>query len=226
MAYRFAARPPVPSSPSPVPVAQEPDQVTVKWQDPVRSDGLTVPVKTHRLIFRPHATLPLGSYGLDAATSQTRRGSLPTSNARPLPTDLKIDLSVEGSREANFASLTVDQLTSAGVFPKCAWRPESWSVLFQTISANGVPSALAPVKVLLTFTGTQGKTEERQPGDLVSSPTHRLATTAAGGSAGHHGARPLPAAHRLPLRWQAERCRTPAASRRDPHDPLPLEPGA
>lgn len=167
VAYQFAARP-QPSGP--VPIAQEPSTVTVKWQDPVRSDGLTVPVKTHRLIFRRHATLALGSYGLDAATSQTRRGSLPASNARPLPTDIKIDLPVQGSREASFASLTADQLTAAGVFPRGAWRPEAWSVFFQTISANGVPSALAPVKIVLTFTGALGKTEERQPGDLEFLP--------------------------------------------------------
>ena len=44
------------------------------------------------LIFRRETTVPIGSYGLDSTTQRGRTSGLPTSNARPLPTDIKIDL--------------------------------------------------------------------------------------------------------------------------------------
>ncbi|MDX1982938.1 MAG: hypothetical protein SFV51_21895 [Bryobacteraceae bacterium] len=150
-----------------------PDSITVAWRDPVRSAGVLVPVAVRRLVFRRTATLPLGSYGLDAATSQPRRESLPTSNARPLPTDVSIVIDpdpVTDSREPRKARIPVDALIAAGVFPRDGWRPEAWSIFYQTESDNGVPSALAPVKVLLRFDKAEGGFEERHPGDLEFLP--------------------------------------------------------
>jgi hypothetical protein len=172
VSYKFAARPAVTTGDSPVPVPVAPAAFDVTWRDPVRNDGLTVPIRVHRLIFRRTATLPLGSYGLDAATSQPRRGSLPTSNARPLPTDIRIELDdIRGTRERSIAAIPLQTMTDKGVFPDGAWRPESWSVFIQTESVNGVPSALAPVTVKLKFAGpVGGKFEERQPGDLEFLP--------------------------------------------------------
>jgi hypothetical protein len=133
-----------------------PDRVHVEWNEPtfVRS-GPRVPVKGYRLIFRKDATLPIGSYGLDSSTQGPRAKSLPTSNARPLPTDIKIDLDIPAGAEETTRRRVVVALAAlqeAGILPAGdppLWRPESWRVFIQAVSVNGVPSALAPVQLLL-----------------------------------------------------------------------------
>ncbi|UCE05693.1 MAG: hypothetical protein JSW07_19195, partial [bacterium] len=130
-----------------------PDRVHVEWSEPVPvKEGPIVPVAKYLLIFRKDTTLPIGSYGLDSTTQGPRTKSLPTTNARALPTDIKIELTVEGSPEARFAEIPMENLKKAGVFPPGdtpEWRPDSWQVFFQTVSINEVPSALAPVHFLL-----------------------------------------------------------------------------
>ncbi|MEZ5300937.1 MAG: hypothetical protein R3F11_09835 [Verrucomicrobiales bacterium] len=57
------------------------------------------------------------------------------------------------------------------VIPAGEWRPESWRVFLQSVSANGVPSALAPVELAIRATadGATG-VEERQPAELEWLP--------------------------------------------------------
>ena len=153
--------------------AGRPPLAAVTWTDPLPGNGPNVPIEHYRLIFRRDRTVPVGSYGLDASAQGSRTKSLPTSNARPLPTDIQVDLTPTGTREAR--SATVD-LAAAGVFPKGPaplWRPEAWTVYFQTESLNGVPSALVPVKLRLRFTtsdDTDAKVEDRRPDELEFIP--------------------------------------------------------
>ncbi len=153
-----------------------PTSVQVNWREPSsRDERPMVPIKTYRLIFRKDTTLPVGSYGLDGATHGPRSKSLPTSNARPLPTDIKINLEPDGSREARHADISVETLRDAGVIPKAdnpKWRPEAWRVFFQTVSVNDVPSALVPVNLLLRVEGQNpdSKKEERRPAQLEWIP--------------------------------------------------------
>ncbi len=152
-----------------------PDSIEVKWKEPgTLKDGPKVAIAKYRLIFRKESTLPIGSYGLDSTTQGSRTKSLPTSNARPLPTDIKIDLSPEGPQQDRSAKISVETLQKAGVFPTGEtpkWRSESWRIFFQTVSANEVPSALAPVQILLHVESESGKgNEERQPAELEWLP--------------------------------------------------------
>ncbi len=139
-----------PSGGAATPQVLPPRQVSVEWSEPARQNGPSVPIRTYRLIFRRESTVPIGSYGLDSTTQRGRTTGLPTSNARPLPTDIKIDLDhVFGSPGARAAVIPIDVLRARGVLPDSAWRPEAWRVFFQTISDRDVPSALAPVQLLL-----------------------------------------------------------------------------
>ncbi|WP_157430183.1 hypothetical protein [Actinomadura oligospora] len=132
------------------PQVMPPRQVYVEWSEPTRQDGPPVPIRHYRLIFRRESTVPIGSYGLDSTTQRGRTEGLPTSNARPLPTDVEIDLEhVFGPPGARAAVIPVDTLRKAGVLPDGAWRPEAWRVFFQTVSDRDVPSALAPVQLML-----------------------------------------------------------------------------
>ncbi|MFN2226449.1 MAG: hypothetical protein ACK2UY_09085, partial [Anaerolineae bacterium] len=169
-------------SPALAPQAVEPVEMEVTWSEPSSGrQGLEVPIKHYYLILRRESTLPIGSYGLDSSTQRARTGLLPTSNARPLPADVKILLTPEGSRgsrsarraklhagEADDAPL-LDVLRRAGVFPDGdeGWRPESWRLYFQAVSANGVPSALAPVQLLLRAwpAEVEARPEDRRPED-------------------------------------------------------------
>lgn len=158
------------------PVAITPHSLRVSWREPgARDDRPMVPVKTYRLIFRKDDTMPVGSYGLDASTRGPKSKSLPTSNARPLPTDIKIELDARGSREARFAEIPVTDLRDAGIFPagdEPKWQPEAWNIYFQTVSVNDVPSALAPVNLLLRVESDDpaAQKEERRPEQLEWLP--------------------------------------------------------
>lgn len=176
-----------------------PEHVEAEWTPPAASPkGTMVATAQYVLIFRREATLPIGSYGLDSTTQRPRVKSLPTSNARALPTDIKIELvtpksvriqTPEGLREIKTAEIPIaatadaaqseQTLQGTGVFPSSpdpTWRPESWRVFFQTVSANGVRSALAPVQILLRMeTEPNGSSntrnlEERQPAELEWVP--------------------------------------------------------
>lgn len=143
-----------------------PAGLRVEWTDPpAPQQGPSIPIATYQLVFRREGVLPVGSYGLDSSTQRPAAGSLPTSNARPLPTDIKVPLAVQGSSDKRFAALDTDTLQQAGVLPggeSPAWRPEAWRVFFQTVSQNGVPSALAPVQLLLRVEAS---------GPVVGGPT-------------------------------------------------------
>ncbi|WP_433326965.1 hypothetical protein [Spirillospora sp. CA-294931] len=145
-----------------------PRQVYVEWTEPARENGPTVPVRTYRLIFRRESTVPIGSYGLDSTTQRGRTAGLPTSNARPLPTDVKIDLDqVFGPPGARGAVIPVATLRERGVLPGGTWRPEAWRVFFQTISDRDVPSALAPVQLLLAAEAVAAPPTSPAPTDRV-----------------------------------------------------------
>ncbi|WNG48138.1 hypothetical protein F0U60_31355 [Archangium minus] len=166
---------------STTPQVVRPDRLFVEWSEPSASDDRPqVPVEKYVLVFRRESSLPIGSYGLDSATQRPRARSLPTSNARPLPTDVRIELNPQGPRQARFAEVTPEELEARGVLPRGAWRPESWRLFLQTVSVNRVPSALAPVQLLLrversseTYSGPVPDTErreERRPAELEWLP--------------------------------------------------------
>ncbi len=155
-----------------------PQQVHVAWQDPAPlRNGPNVAIADYVLVFRKRATLPIGSFGLDSTVNEPEVKAAPVSNARPLPTDIKITLAVAGQPSARTAEIAIAALQAKGILPPgdAAWIPESWQVFFQTISANGVPSALAPVQLLLRAqTGSEERREERRPAELewLAHPIH------------------------------------------------------
>ncbi|WP_242901149.1 hypothetical protein [Actinomadura terrae] len=157
-----------PAGSAATPQVMPPRQVYVEWSEPAVQNGPPVPVRTYRLIFRRESTVPIGSYGLDSTTQRGRTTGLPTSNARPLPTDIKIDLDhVFGPPGARAAVIPVAKLREAGVLPDGAWRPEAWRVFFQTISDRDVPSALAPVQLLLAAEAVAAPPASPAPTDRI-----------------------------------------------------------
>ncbi|NJL42155.1 MAG: hypothetical protein HC899_40120 [Leptolyngbyaceae cyanobacterium SM1_4_3] len=154
----------------------EPTKCQVTWvEPPPPRTGPTVAIDDYFLVFRRETTLPIGSYGLDSSTQQPRTKLLPTSNARPLQTDIKIKLQPQGLSGGRYATIDLETLEQAGIFPQSRrWQPDSWKVYFQTVSTNGVPSALAPVQLLLTFQTKEQKntiaSEERRPASLEWLP--------------------------------------------------------
>jgi hypothetical protein len=154
-----------------------PDDLTLEWTEPVPPRGAhAVPVDKHVLVFRRAGTLPIGSYGLDAATQGPRSRQLPTTNARPLPTDVRVEVDARGPRHARTARVNLDVLRDRGVLPDQdgPWRPESWQVFVQTVSQRRVPSALAPVQLLLRVESKEVDpakgSEERRPAELEWLP--------------------------------------------------------
>ncbi len=174
------------ATPPTMPRIVQPGRIEVRWTDPgERRSEAKVPVARYVLIFRKEETLPVGSYGLDSETQRSTGKSLPTSNARPLPTDIKIELDlaaiinevtgdqVERDQDTGeqVAYLELKTLREAGVLPADGdWKPESWRVFFQAISVNNVPSALAPVQIALIATRPdvpiEEAVEERRPAEL------------------------------------------------------------
>ncbi|NMF82836.1 hypothetical protein [Nodosilinea sp. P-1105] len=150
--------------------------ILVSWTDPAPPlQGPLVPIADYRLIFRRETLLPIGSYGLDNSIQGPRTKTLPTSNARPLPTDIVIPLDARGSQSRRQARIPLGDLQAVGIFPpgepgeRPQWQPLSWRVYIQTESANGVPSALAPVELLLRLDTPDGG-EERQLSELEWLP--------------------------------------------------------
>ncbi len=147
--------------------------IWVTWSDPAPPlQGPLVPIAHYRLIFRRETLLPIGSYGLDNSIQGPRTKTLPTSNARPLPTDIAIPLRARGPQSRRQARIPLTDLQAAGIFPageRPQWQPLSWRVYVQTESANGVPSALAPVELLLRLETPDGR-EERQLSELEWLP--------------------------------------------------------
>jgi hypothetical protein len=157
-----------PAGSAATPQVMPPRQVHVEWSEPARQNGPTVPIRAYRLIFRRESTVPIGSYGLDSTTQRGRTAGLPTSNARPLPTDIKIDLEqVFGPPGARGAVIPVATLRERGVLPDGAWRPEAWRVFFQTISDRDVPSALAPVQLMLAAEAVAAPPTSPAPTDHI-----------------------------------------------------------
>ncbi|MBE9225289.1 hypothetical protein IQ264_07565 [Phormidium sp. LEGE 05292] len=170
----------------------------LEWTEPKPvQQGPQVPVARYWLIFRRDSTLPIGSYGLDQVTQESRIKLLPTSNARRLPTDITISIErdqIELRSESDTrkpgrrVKISLNDLKQAGIFPNREWRSESWRVFLQTeaaspipnnnqnqviSSSNGVLSALAPVRLLLRIQATESDDnlkEERRPASLEWLP--------------------------------------------------------
>lgn len=174
-----------------------PQRVHVEWSQPATSGAAPyIAVEKYVLIFRREPTLPIGSYGLDSSTQRPRYKALPTSNARPLPTDIRIEIPSgtlkivrrpDTDQPFQIADLlnepvAVDLLRSSGVLSSDnTWRPEAWRMFVQAIAKNGVPSALAPVQLLLRIEpgpdiasadpdAPKPKPEERRPAELEWLP--------------------------------------------------------
>ncbi|HEX6183215.1 MAG TPA: hypothetical protein VFZ44_04830 [Pyrinomonadaceae bacterium] len=158
-------------APIPQAEAHEPERLVVTWTQPAPpADGPQIPVKATRLVFRKEATLPAGSYALDAEAQGGRAAGLPTSNARVLRTDIIVGLDSPALSLNRFVStVEVDTLRDAGIFPAGGWRPEAWRVFIQTVSDADVESALSPVALVLQFRTREADdsfTEERRPAQL------------------------------------------------------------
>ncbi|MCB8975833.1 MAG: hypothetical protein H6657_00195, partial [Ardenticatenaceae bacterium] len=167
-----------------VPELIVPYQIEASWTEPtVVQSRPPVGIAKYRLIFRRQHTLPIGSYGLDSTTQGPRAKSLPSSNAIPRPTDIKIELNVSGSKARRTAVIQVADLQALNLFPgtdAAVWQPDAWQVFIQTESTNGVPSPLAPVKLMLRMENEAGvvdaedrvilEREERQPAELEWLP--------------------------------------------------------
>ena len=97
------------------------------------------------MLFRKENTLPIGSYGLDGVSQGARVSSRPASNARALPTDIRVELTDEIVQDQS-NTLLVTALREANVLPQEGWRPESWRAFIQTESSNGVRSSMATVE--------------------------------------------------------------------------------
>jgi hypothetical protein len=173
---------------SAVPVLVEPTKVRVRWaEQPPPTRRPVVAIDHYMLIFRRDPTAPIGSYGLDSTTQGPRHKSLPTSNARPLRTDIQIPIAgtrspLTGDPSINEFEIKLPDLEEAGVLPKAEgagatkarrWQPESWRVYLQAISGSGVPSTLTPVQIKLHVTRKKGETtefEQRAPAELEWLP--------------------------------------------------------
>lgn len=164
------------------PALVSPKTLQVTWTEPsARREEVDVPIDTYRLIFRKESILPTGFYGADAATQEAKHKNLPSSNARPLTTDIKIELKnivqTPGSQnpKARIATIPLEDLQTAGVFPEDGqWEPEAWKVFFQTESKNKVPSSIIPLNIELRAQvphSTEDRTgEERLLGHLEWLP--------------------------------------------------------
>jgi hypothetical protein len=158
----------------------EPHSITLRWSEPPAGhDETRVPVRGYKLLFRRSAVLPVGSYALDSTTQRGAGTLIGSAVARPLPTDIVIDLDDPTSAgEARSVDVSLADLRDAGVFPHGdapAWRPDSWDVFIQAIALNGVPSSLAPVQLVLEAdtAGLAAKPAERQPAELEWLPAPR-----------------------------------------------------
>jgi len=182
----------VPNVPTPEVIAPDVAQVQIQWTEPQpETDGTNTPIRDYQLVFRRETTLPIGSYGLDSSTQRDKVKALPSTNARTRPTDIIVPIEekirvhiapagVEGVQHNRIANIPLATLRTAKIFPSAAepqWQPEAWRVFFRTVSAGGVPSALAPVQLKLRVLSAEPETdaftplpEERRPAELEWLP--------------------------------------------------------
>ena len=166
-----------------VPNVIKPTEINLIWEEPIPSPGSPeVPIDSYCLVFRKEKTLPIGSYNLDGETQGPSGKALPTSNARSLPTDIKVEIKPDGSGRKRFATLGIDNqeemdiidiLNDKDILPHGEkWRPEAWTVFIQTISINKVPSALAPVRLRLEVTSEEvsDTPEDKRPAQIEWLP--------------------------------------------------------
>ncbi|KAA3660745.1 MAG: hypothetical protein DWQ04_18560 [Chloroflexi bacterium] len=163
----------------------KPHRVRITWTEPTEvSDRPPVHIAGYRLIFRKETIIPVGSYGLDSAVQGSKAKTLPSTNARPRPTDIKIEIDARGPHRARYADIPLAVLQGAGIFPQGDfpfWQPQAWRIYIQSVSVGNVPSALAPVELLLSIENENGaanaqgivikEREERQPAELEWLPT-------------------------------------------------------
>jgi hypothetical protein len=156
----------------------EPASITVEWSEPpLDHDENRVPIKLYRLIFRRAAATPVGSYGLDSTTQRSAATLIGSAVARPLPTDIKVDLPTpDRDGEARSTTIALAGLKQAGVFPAgvpSLWQPDAWDVFIQAIALNDVPSSLASAQIVIEAArdgaGAPLPTE-RQPAELEWLP--------------------------------------------------------
>jgi hypothetical protein len=156
----------------PIPVVL-PTGITVEWSDPgAHREGPAVLAADYFLIFRRQETLPIGNYGLDGALRPTNEAILPTSSARPLPSDVRVLIPRPDPTQNRFDVKAA--LESAKIAPDMhtLWKPEAWQIFIQTVSANGVPSAMA--RVQCTFNFSEGTLiDPRKPAELEWLPQYR-----------------------------------------------------
>ncbi len=154
-----------------------PDIVYAQWSQPVPPKNLpNVTIQDYRLVFRKERTLPIGSYGLDASSQRPKVKILPSSFSTPRPTDIIVSLEQPTNVDGQLrVEVPIDELRNVGIIPTSEWQSESWQVFFQTVSVNGVPSALAPVQLMLRVVSSDPEvtgSEERLPAELewISKP--------------------------------------------------------
>ncbi|MFN7931101.1 MAG: hypothetical protein U0Y68_24875 [Blastocatellia bacterium] len=161
-------------TPGDLPQVLTPDahELWVEWPEPSDPQRHSrVAVDGYRLVFRREPTFPAGSYGADGATQQRTASVLPTTNARPLRTDIFFDWQSAEAKTVGAAAealrmrvtLKLADLRAKGIYPADGrWRAEAWRVFLQTRSRGQVYSALTPVQIVLQFRTTHDDIAERR----------------------------------------------------------------
>jgi hypothetical protein len=168
-----AGIPAVPTNTMPAVIV--PTKISVAWTEAPERVKAAVPAREYVVVFRREPTLPIGSYGLDNTTQTPPARLMSSSNARPLPTDVKIVVpvsSVDKVRDTQHLTLSTADLVSKGVLPNDRWQPTAWHVFIQAVGKNGVPSALAPVSIQLEIHSPESgeAAEKRRPALLEWLP--------------------------------------------------------
>lgn len=190
--YRYDA--PLVAPPTPAvapPPLLTPETIRAEWTEPPPGhDETRVPVRGYRLIFRRSDALPIGSYGLDSTTQRSAQTLIGSATARPLPTDIIVDLpGVISSGQSRSVVIDRDLLRGKQIFPPAvlgaseadaagSWRADAWQVFIQAIALSGVPSALAPVALVIEAVrpvdqlggATSELVAERRPAELEWLP--------------------------------------------------------
>src|SRR5262249_52872103 len=134
----LTAIPPASASPAII----KPTAIQLSFSAPPAADATGRPpvaAAVYNVIFRREKVLPIGSYAQDAVVQGNRTDGLPTSNARRLPTDIKIQFDAsdvktsEEDKTRRFIAITADELRNAGVLPEDnSWEPQAWRIFVQT----------------------------------------------------------------------------------------------
>ena len=126
IAYGLDKKVPTPGA---VPVLHEPAAVVFRWTTPAQPSGQTpVGIVSYQLVFRRESTLPIGYFGSDGGTQGSIAAGLPTSNARPLRTDVVVTLDTRTTppstlvdpstgRNVNAFAIGTDVLEHQGILP-------------------------------------------------------------------------------------------------------------